>query len=105
MAPPFFLAWLVTYRYLIIFPLTILQGPTVMLVCGFLVRLGGFDFWPTYFLLMLGDFVGDVFWYMVGRHGARTLIERYGHFVSLSMKDVERLEVLFAKYQTKILFI
>jgi membrane protein DedA with SNARE-associated domain len=105
MAPPLFLGWLITYRYAIIFPLTILQGPTVMLICGFLIRLGGFDFWPTYFLLMIGDFTGDVLWYLVGRHGARALVSRFGQFLSISMDDVDRLERLFAAHPTKILFI
>ncbi len=99
------LSWLLAYRYLIIFPLVIIEGPIVMLVCGFLIRLGGFDFLPTYLLLILGDLIGDVAYYYIGKHGARRLVDRFGTWFGIRMSDVERFETLFKAHDTKILFI
>ncbi len=97
--------WLLTYRYVIAYPLAIVEGPIVMMVSGFLVHLGFFDFWPIYFVLMGGDLTGDVIWYYVGRHGGRPLIERYGHWFSITPESVERAESFFHEHQGKILFI
>lgn len=99
------IGWLLTYRYSIAYPLAIAEGPILMLVSGFLVHMGFFDFWPIYFILMAGDLTGDIFWYNVGRHGARSLIDKYGHFLNLTTENVERAERFFHNHQVKILFI
>jgi membrane protein DedA with SNARE-associated domain len=99
------LMWILAYRYWVLLPLTIIEGPVVMLFCGFIVRLGGLELIPTYFLLMAGDFVGDILWYGIGRYGARSLLERFGYFLSVSLADIDRFERLFRKYSIKILFI
>lgn len=101
----FVLSWLLAYRYLIIFPLVIFEGPIVMLVCGFLIRLGGFDFWPTYLLLILGDLIGDIGWYAAGRYGARRFMERFGKLFGIGMREIEHFENLFNTHDTKILLI
>jgi len=98
-------AWLFIYRYAIVYPLAVAEGPVLMLISGFLIRTGFFNFWPVYLLLMAGDLTGDVIWYFVGRHGARPLIERYGWLLNVSEGNVEKVERLFHKHQTKILFI
>lgn len=98
------LTWLLTYRYLVIVPLIIIEGPIVMVVSGFLLRLGYFAFWPVYLVLLLGDLAGDFIWYGVGYYGARRLVRRYGHFLSLTDEVMDRIEEVFKKYQNKILF-
>lgn len=98
-------SWLLTFRYPIVFPLAIVEGPLVMLISGFLIRIGFFSFWPIYLILMAGDLTGDIFWYFVGRKGGRPLIEKYGHYVNLTEENVERAEGFFQDHQTKILFI
>src|SRR5882724_9313264 len=99
------LMWILAYRYWVILPLAIVEGPVIMLFCGFIVRIGGLALIPTYFLLMTGDFIGDVLWYGIGRYGARSVIERFGKYLSISVGDFERFERLFHDHQTKILFI
>jgi membrane-associated protein len=98
-------SWLLTFRYPIAFPLAIAEGPVVMLVSGFLVRLGFFEFWPIYLILVAGDLTGDVLWYLLGRHGARSFIEKYGRFFSITEENVEKAERFFHDHQGKILFI
>lgn len=98
-------SWLLAFRYPIAYPLAIVEGPVVMMVSGFLVRIGFFYFWPIYFILMAGDLTGDVLWYLLGRHGARSFIDKYGRFFSLSEKNVDRAQQFFQDHQGKILFI
>lgn len=99
------LAWLIAYRYWVVLPVTIFEGPIAMVVCGFLLKLGYFSLIPVYFVLLLGDLIGDFFWYGVGYYGARPLVHKYGHFVSLTDQMLEKIENIFKKNQTKILFI
>ncbi len=99
------IAWLLAYRYPILFPFAIIEGPVVMMIAGFLVHQGLFLFWPTYLVLILGDLTGDIVWYWVGRRGARPLIRRYGTWLSLTEENVDNMEKLFHQHQTKILFI
>ncbi len=92
-------------RYAVVFVLCIVEGPVVMITSGFLYRLGQFELVPLYFALMSGDFVADLVWYVVGRFGARKLINRYGHFFNITPEIIDKIEKRFKTYQDKILFI
>ena len=76
-----------------------------MVISGFLLKLGYFSLLPVYFVLLLGDLVGDFFWYGVGYYGARPIVRRYGHFISLNDQMLEKIEGVFKRNQNKILFI
>ena len=76
-----------------------------MITTGFLYRLGQFELVPLYFSLMAGDFVADLVWYVIGRFGARKLINRYGHFFNITPEIIDKIEKRFKTYQDKILFI
>ena len=99
--------YLITYRYILIVPLTIVEGPIVMVICGFLLRtgLGQFDLRPLYIALMVADLIGDIGWYCVGYFGGLPFIKRFGRFFSVSEKTVEKVTGLFHKYHNRILFI
>lgn len=101
----FIARWLLSYGYTIAYPLAIVEGPVVMLLSGFLVRLGLFSFVPLYLVLIAGDLTGDVIWYWVGRRGAEPLIRKYGRFLSLTTDNVEKAKRFFHDHQGKILFI
>lgn len=98
-------AWLLSYRYIIIFPLAIVEGPILMFICGFLLHMGYFSFFPLYFTLVAGDFTADLLWYGVGFYGAKPFVLKYGKYVNLSLETVLKIERLFEKHHDKILFI
>lgn len=93
------------FKYPIIFLIVIIEGPIIMMMSGLLLRLGFASFWPIYFVLMAGDLVGDVFWYTMGYHFAHPLAGRYGKFIGLTPKLVEKTKSVFDNHQQKILFI
>ena len=99
------LGYLMTYRYFLIIPLTIVEGPIVMVLCGFLLRFGTFDLIPLYGALTFADLVGDVGWYCVGRFGGLPFVRRFGKFFSVTEKTLEKATALFHKHHNKILFI
>ena len=101
------IGYLITYRYVLIVPLTIIEGPIVMVICGFLLRtgIGQFDTIPLYFSLIISDLIGDIGWYCVGRFWGLPFVRKYGHFYSISEKTVEKTTTLFHRYHNRILFI
>lgn len=60
---------LLTYKYLIIIPLAIVEGPITMIVCGFLVTLGILNPLLVYLIMVLGDIIGDMVQYYIGYFG------------------------------------
>lgn len=93
---------LVTYKYLLIIPITIVEGPLIMMVCGFLLKLGYFSLVPLYLILMLGDLVGDVWWYFVGYFFGDRFVKRFGKFFSITEEQVTIAKGLFRRYHDPI---
>ncbi len=100
-----FLLWLESSKYVLLFIGTIVEGPVVMMTSGFLYGLGQFSLVPMYFALVLGDFVADIGWYMLGRYGTHNAIFKYGHYVGVTPEALEKIEDKFSKYHQKILII
>jgi membrane-associated protein len=99
------LGYLITYRYLLVIPITIVEGPIIMVLCGFLLRLGTFDLIPLYAALTFADIIGDIVWYCVGRFWGRPFIKKFGRFFSITEEALEKATILFHKHHNKILFI
>ena len=99
------LALILQYKYIILFPLAIFEGPIIMVVSGFLYHLGYFPFLPLYLTLIIADLVGDFIWYGVGYHFGRPIILKHGKFFSITNELFDKIEAKFHNHQNKILFI
>lgn len=98
-------AALIHYKYIIILPLAIAEGPILGIICGFLVKLSYLNFLWAYLILMAGDLIGDVVWYNIGRHGASRFVNRFGHYFKLDKAAMAIVEEKFKKHQNKTLLI
>lgn len=96
---------LIKYKYFIIFPLTIVEGPIVMITSGFLLKLEYFYFWPLFFTLMAADLCGDIIWYCLGRYGGVRFVKRFGKYFSITEGIIEKVRHIFHGHKNKILFI
>lgn len=96
-------ALLTQYGYAIIFPISIIEGPIVAVIAGFLVSLGRLNWFVTFCILMAGDIVGDTFYYALGRWGGRGFIRRWGKYIGVSEARVRSLEHYFYAHNWKIL--
>ncbi|MCX6754222.1 MAG: hypothetical protein NTU81_00090, partial [Candidatus Nomurabacteria bacterium] len=90
--------WLESSKYILLFIGTIFEGPVIMMVSGFLYRLGQFDLLPMYIALVSGDFTADILWYCVGRFGTRNVLFKYGHFMGITPEILEKVENRFKHY-------
>ena len=92
-----------SYKYLLIFLGTVVEGPIVMMASGFFMRFGVFSIVPLYIALMAGDLVADMFWYYIGSRFAGPFVLRFGKFFSLTPEMVEKLKKLIRKHDTAML--
>ncbi len=97
-----------THDYLVYILIAIIacaEGPWISLVLGVILRLGFLYFWPIYIALMLGDLVGDVIWYYIGRRYGYSFIHKHGHRFNITEEAVARLTHLFHKHKHVVLFL
>jgi membrane protein DedA with SNARE-associated domain len=69
------------YKYIVIFPITVIEGPIITVIGGFLAYLGYLNFYVAIFFLALGDWVGDGLHWVLGRYySGATWFKKFGKF-------------------------
>ncbi|MCL5004492.1 MAG: DedA family protein [Patescibacteria group bacterium] len=96
---------LIQYRYFILFPIVVFEGPIITVVAGFLTSLGYFNFFIVYAVAVAGDLAGDVLHYAIGYWGGEKFIRKYGHYFFMDEKRIIKLEKSFERNGNKMLFI
>lgn len=81
------------------------EGPFLSMIFGVLIKLSYFSFTPIYLALMLGDLIGDIFWYGIGYYYGYRFIKRFGKYFNITEGNIERIKVIFHKHKDPILFI
>ncbi|MDO8511823.1 MAG: DedA family protein [bacterium] len=94
--------WLLNYRYLILFPLIVLEGPITVITAGVLTSVGLLNFFLVYFVAVIGDLAGDSLYYSIGRYGRKHL-DRWGRFIGLPKERLEKMETHFKDHGGKTL--
>ena len=97
------IALLIKYRYLLIFPIAVLEGPIISMVVGFLIYMGYLNGMAAFGLLILADLVGDSLYYFLGRFGRKRFLHKYGHYIGMNEARILVLEKQFEKNHWKIL--
>jgi membrane protein DedA with SNARE-associated domain len=105
-------AWLISIYtahhyeiYAVILVVGLLEGPFVSMVCGAILAMGFLSFWPVYLVLMLGDLIGDIFWYFIGYRFGERFIIRFGKFFGIKERHVERIKNVFQVRKYLLLFL
>ncbi len=96
---------LLQYKYLILFPIVIVEGPIITVIVGFAVSMGYMNFYITYAAVVLGDLTGDAAYYAIGRFGREKFLSRWGKYIGLNPARVIHVEKHFAKHGSRTLFI
>lgn len=96
---------LTTYKYLILLPISIIEGPIIAIIAGFLCSTKILNIPATYGILLLGDWCGDTLYYAIGRWGGRPLIRKWGHLLGFTESKVLKIEEHFEKNSVKTLMI
>jgi len=90
------LTLLLTYKYLILIPLSVIEGPIIAVVAGFLVTLKIFNPFVVYVVMVIGDVVGDAIVYYIGYFGKKFL-----KYLKISDEKLDKAKVYFADNHKK----
>jgi len=94
------LALLLAYKYAILFPLAVVEGPIVTIIAGFLVTLGLLNPFLVYTIVVLGDLAGDALFYCLGRWGSKIFDRRGSHF-GITKEKLEQADKYFKNNHKK----
>lgn len=62
---------IISYKYIVLLPLAIAEGPIVSVVAGYLARMDYLLLSLTVMLLVLADIISDLIYYFLGKYSAR----------------------------------
>jgi membrane protein DedA with SNARE-associated domain len=93
---------LLAYKYIILVPLAIIEGPITSVVAGFLSTSGIFNLLIVFPIMVLGDMIGDSVFYGLGRWGSG-ILARHGHRVGATPERLEEARVYFSNNHHKAL--
>jgi len=96
-------ALLIQYKYWILFPISVIEGPIITMIGGALIALGQISALPAYLILILGDLVGDFAYYAMGRFGRHRFIRKWGSRFGLTETRVQAVVDHFEKHPGKTL--
>lgn len=93
------------HRYIFAFLGALFEGMNIMLLAGFLYKLGFFKFFNVLALLSAGYFINGYAWYALGRFGGRKILEKRGVRFFLTKERLKKIERYFKKHTNKALII
>jgi len=89
------------YGYWIVLPLMIIEGPIVTLIAAFMASLGVFNIYFIFILSILGDVLGDVIFYGLGRKGGMHFVHKVGKYIGITERLVVKMEKFFVNHGGK----
>ncbi len=92
-------------KYLLLFIGVIVEGPILMIVCGFFLKLRALELLPVFIVLLAGDLLADAVWYYVGHRFGEAFVLRHGKFFSITPERFLKVRELFHLYHDRILLI
>lgn len=99
------LGLLQSHGLLFLAPLSVLEGPIVTVIAGYLASLGVLSLAAAYAVVVVGDLVGDALFYLAGRHGLERMPERWRHRLGLNPERVAALADHFTAHGAKTLVV
>ena len=87
---------LLTYKYVILIPLAIIEGPIVSVIAGFLTTQGIFNLLLVFLVMVAGDIIGDGIFYFIGYKG-----EKFFHYFKINEEKIEKAKIYFQENHKK----
>jgi len=94
---------LLAYKYMLLFPIAVIEGPIITVIAGFLSSKGLFMLWIAYAIVVFADFAGDTLYYSIGKFGGRPFIRRFGHYLKIDENKLASAENYFKNHGGKTL--
>ncbi|MEK7156270.1 MAG: hypothetical protein AAB790_00475 [Patescibacteria group bacterium] len=89
---------IIEYRYWILVPLSIVEGPIVAFVAGTLAATGYFNIYALGVFFFVRDMVMDALYYALGHFGGRTILaQRLLHRIGIRQNHLEEVRTLWER--------
>jgi membrane protein DedA with SNARE-associated domain len=92
------------HKYIFAFLGAFFEGTFIMLLAGVLYKLGLFKLWGIILVLIAGYMGNALMYYLIGRLGSSTVLEKWGKRRHLTSGLVKKIEEYFHKHSEKALF-
>ncbi len=90
------------YKYFLIFPVAIIEGPIIIIITGFLVFLGYLNPYVALVVLIVADVIGDSMYYAIGKFWKTSVrVKRWAKYVGYDEKGELLLEEHFRNHKGK----
>lgn len=94
------------YRYWILIPLSIAEGPLVAFVAGTLASAGYFNIYVLGIFFFVRDMIMDGLYYALGHYGGRTaIVKKILHKIGVREDHLEEVRALWEKHPGKTMFL
>lgn len=101
-SPAEILSILEHYKYLLIFPIAIFEGPIIIIITGFLVFLGYLNPYVALSILIVADIIGDSIYYLIGKFWKRSVrMKKWAKFLGYDESSEAFLEEHFKNHKGK----
>jgi membrane protein DedA with SNARE-associated domain len=80
-------------------------GETILLIAGYFASTGKFHLWLVMLIAATGAVIGDNIGFAIGHHYGRGVLLRFGRFIFLTPKRVERMEKYFESHGNKTVLV
>lgn len=104
--------WLAHYGYIGVFVILMSEvigipfpAETTLTLTGIAWSAGQLSLVPLVIMASLGNIVGSTIAYFVGKYLGRLVILRFGKYVGITEKRLDRAEVQFRKYQSGVILV
>ncbi|MDD5318739.1 MAG: VTT domain-containing protein [Candidatus Pacebacteria bacterium] len=97
---PYFLNLLLEYKYFILFPILVIEGPIATVLSGILASpdFGVFNLYFLYPFVIFSDLVGDTLYYCIGRYAGERAIKKFTAWRGVKTDYEQNLKNYFKKY-------
>lgn len=97
---------LIEYRYWILIPLSLIEGPIVAFISGTLASLGYFNIFVLILFFFARDMIMDAFYYYLGYFGSRTSLANYIlRKLHIKEDNMDSLRSLWEEHPARTMFI
>lgn len=97
---------IIEYRYWLLVPLSIIEGPVVAFVAGTLAATGYFNIYGLGLFFFVRDMVMDGLYYALGHFGGRTmLVQRLLHKIGVRENHLEEVRMLWERHAGVTMFL
>jgi len=82
----------------------LIPSEVVLPFSGFLASTGRFVFWVVVLVATVGNLVGSIILFFIGKSGGRWILDRYGKYILISRHEIEVGDEWFKKHGVKAVF-